>query len=203
MLDYSDYDLECDVLYDGKYMSRKTPLFLAAESGRSDIINFLLNNSKVDVNKMAEFDLLKVPNEGDPEKKTPLYIAFENMKIDAIKALLNHDYVDVNLLNEIYKEGKCISYEVFEGTYVSYSVIKHRKAVLHYAVENNLIEYVKILLDSPKTDVNLLCETCSTFWNTTSRSRMKYFSDIEEVVDIEEPFDENEVEKQAAFAHCC
>lgn len=154
---------------------------LILETGRADIVEFLLNNSKNII--------IKKLNHGDPEKKAPLYISFENRRIDVIKLLL---------LNEIIREKKYdyINYETFKDNYVSYFIIKHKKAVLHYAVQNNLIEYVRVLLDNPETDVNLLCETYSTLW-ITSLKHEKEFSDIEEVFDLDDPFEE--YEKQTAL----
>ena len=100
-------------------IDKTTPLNQAASFGLCDVVNFLLNQPKIDVNKTNNsgmsplmwaalrgnlnivVSLLDRPeinvNQSDSLGATALYLAAQNGHLNVVKALLKHPNIDVNL----------------------------------------------------------------------------------------------------------
>ncbi|KAK8838914.1 hypothetical protein M9Y10_032373 [Tritrichomonas musculus] len=140
----------------------KTPLFLAIEKQNVELVDLLLKNKSIDVNKINRFDCatkVKIKKQGSTtwyinylnitkelHEKTALFLAVEKGNIEIVKLLLSKDEIDVSIINkkeffqdntESKKWGNNLIYE---------------KDVLFLAIENDNFEIVKLLLKNSKTN---------------------------------------------------
>ncbi|KAK8892426.1 hypothetical protein M9Y10_029653 [Tritrichomonas musculus] len=116
------------------------------------LIKTHLENAKIDINKKIEIQ----NNEFQYKHKetfiislfsAPLIIAIETKSLDIVKLILNHHDIDVNLnkieYNHMYLNNKKLDYDFIK-----------EKSPLLIALQMKNMEMIKLLLSSPKIDVN-------------------------------------------------
>lgn len=138
---------------------QSTPLLVASQNDRTDIVEFLLQQDRVKVNGMvtgSQTDFCKTPlhnacsnnnvkmvsllpdqsidvNVRDVNKRNALHFACSKNNVQMVSLLLDHEFSDIN------------------------AVDVHWYNPLHYACHNNNIKIVSMLLDCKSIDVNVKC----------------------------------------------
>ena len=115
--------------------------------------DLLVKNKCIDINKLFI----------EPENsRTALYLAVKKGNIDIAKLLLENDKIDVNIINkshEIKSKSKNNELEKewchWREEYSSKFVV-HEETVLFLAIEEGYNEIIKLLLENPKTDLNII-----------------------------------------------
>lgn len=135
----------------------EVPLHVAVRNKSIDIVKLLLQNAYIDINYpmistfvSTESDFLSISRHESKRERTALHLAIENNDIEIVKLLLSNDKVDVN---------SCIKFTSFgseKNENINYScAIKQETPALYFAVDENCIEIVRLLLKNEKIDVNL------------------------------------------------
>ena len=115
---------------------RKSALIYACKKGFVDIVDLLLKNPKIDVNK-ASWEYIKFRNYKYESKYSPLVIAILDDKTEIVKLLLKQKNLNVN--NEMY---------------FLHNELEVNKTPLNIAISRKNIAIVKLLLDHPNINVN-------------------------------------------------
>lgn len=149
-------------------MKKKTPLFIAIEKNNFEIVKALVSYEKTNVNIQckifADIDYnLKSEKKWDDWPKlneygeiiyiliSPLFLAISQKNDKIIKLLLSNESIDINQLSMFYRYSN-ERYE-FQEDNTRFEVSKNP---LHFAIEKEYIDIVKLLLQSKKIDVNSL-----------------------------------------------
>lgn len=157
----------------------KTALQIAIDKNDPYIVNLLLSNKKIDVNKKCKYYIEELEN--SYEEKSALFYAIEKKNIEIIQLLLSHENIDVNNENNfcLYFNKRCEEFkwcwwisklknewthwddeEELDSCFTEeedliYEMIEnHMKTPIHLAVEQNNIEVVKLLISSNNLDIN-------------------------------------------------
>lgn len=155
----------------------RTPLYVAAEQGQSEIVKLLLQNPKLDVNlgsgckcypeeyssplciaaKNGHTEVVKLllthPNIDlnaghNRDVRTPLCLAAEYGHADVVELLLAHPNIDVNM-SSLYFDEFVVNYRGWLGDILTL------ESPLWFATKNGHTEVMKLLLSHPDVDVNL------------------------------------------------
>ena len=179
----SDFNDEINYIWNQPKGNEKdykhTALCLAILNQDIEIIDLLLKNKNIDLNKnnqidgnelnalhlsvklgyieivkkLISFDSININalcKYNSSDKKTALFIATELKNIEIIKVLLSSEKIDVNIINEIdIYYYQCSSKNIIRS-------ICSKKTVLYFAVEKGYNKIVKILLSNNKIDVNVV-----------------------------------------------
>ncbi|KAK8838525.1 response to abiotic stimulus [Tritrichomonas musculus] len=139
----------------------KSPLFAAAESGYSEIIQLLISQEKVDINqesvqiKFRSGGCVAFSITARQIMKTPLHAAIEAGKINAVKACLEQPKIDVNI-PVIVNELNCWREKEFSKFFNDKTgTIAEKIWPLYLAVKSGNIDIVVLLLNQMKIDVNM------------------------------------------------
>jgi len=129
-----------------------TPLILAIQYSKIEIVKMLLDNPNIDINIQ------------DKNGHTALIHAITNNKIEIVKMLLDHPNIDINFQN---KNGNTALIHAISNNKIEIVKMlldhpnidinfqnKNEYTALIYAIDQNNIEILKILLDNPNIDVN-------------------------------------------------
>lgn len=157
---------------------KKSILYLACKFGYINVVKYLLNNRKADINSITKvkskdnymFIYLSNLKNGkresltgriNPEdkvyiEKTALHISIEEGHTEIVQFLVSNPNIDINLKQKLY-ENDCIMEE---------------KTPLYIAIEKENTEIIKILLSRSDIDIN-----CMSVINTSV-----YMSNIKEEV---------------------
>ncbi|KAK8899206.1 hypothetical protein M9Y10_001510 [Tritrichomonas musculus] len=171
----------------------QTSLCKAVELQNIEIIKLLLSHPEIDVN---------LPEESENKSQTALYLAVELQNIEIIKLLLSHPKINVNkecnaLFDYLLSQqipfslavglGRPDIVELFlENCDIDFkkkslfSLLKsslfgsEKKTLLYFAIENENLEVVKVLLKNEDIDINELNDiyrnTKGIFYYDTERS---------------------------------
>ncbi len=179
----SDFNDEINYIWNQPKGNEKdykhTALCLAILNQDIEIVDLLLKNINIDLNKNSQidgnemnalhlsvklgyieivkklisFDSININalcKYNSSDKKTALFIATELKNIEIIKVLLSSEKIDVNIINEIdIYYYQCSSKNIIRS-------ICSKKTVLYFAVEKGYNKIVKILLSNNKIDVNIV-----------------------------------------------
>ena len=153
ILDKYDIDINSSISVKERNMNiEKTPLHIAIENENVAIIQLLLENPKIDVNKIEKNE----PTEEEKEKwkninignliileeKTALILAIEKDNTEIIQLLLRNPNIDINKkIRKNIETGKCLHQHT-------------EKTALHFSVEREKLEIIKLLVSNPKIDIN-------------------------------------------------
>ena len=140
----------------GKFNSLKkeAPIHLAISNNELNCFNQFLKREDIDLTclKIQKFNLWKKIEE---KVLTPLQIAIIKGRTSMVKALLEKQNIDINNVSKIVKhefDNKTMK-TMFSNGY-KYLIIDNQRTALHFAVENNDLEIVKLLLERPDIDAN-------------------------------------------------
>ena len=157
----------------------KTPLYLAIEKGNNEIIQLLLENEKIDLNVVNKietktdeyYEKYNKYKRGNTigwsvsttkkEEKTAFYLAVEKGNLELIKKMLSNEKVDINIVKKsetkIYDEKD--AYVAATDSEIQETIETEFKTALYYAVENEKLELLNLLLSNESIDVNLACKS--------------------------------------------
>ncbi|KAK8834772.1 hypothetical protein M9Y10_003628 [Tritrichomonas musculus] len=158
---------------------KQTSLFLAIEKGNSEIIHLLLQKEKIDFSAVNEiktetneyYEKYRRYQDGNiyrwsvktikKEEKTSFYLAVEKGNLEIIQYLLSSEKVDINIPNRsetiIDSDKDEYSYDATDSD-LETTKDTEIKTALYFAVENEKIEILKLLLNNEKIDANIPCE---------------------------------------------
>ncbi|KAK8852941.1 hypothetical protein M9Y10_017936 [Tritrichomonas musculus] len=121
----------------------RTPLYIAAEKGNNDIVNLLLSQEKIEVNRKLTTKYHYFYKD-EIREKSAIHIALEKRNFDTVQILLNSNKIEINQK-------------------LNYSFIKHSKSctqnqektLLYLAIEKENEEIVQSILSHENVDVNI------------------------------------------------
>lgn len=140
---------------------KKSILYLACQFGYINIVKYLLNNQKTNINLLTKvkssddvFIYLSNMKNGKRQflngsikpkdqiyaEKTALHIAIENGHTEIVQFLISNPNIDINLKQKLYNND-CIMEE---------------HTPLYIAIENEKTEIIKILLSHSDIDINCI-----------------------------------------------
>ena len=107
------------------YDPYRTPLMLASKNGHANVVEKLLSENGINVNKYNDYD-----------GKTALHLASMEGNSDVVRVLLQHEDIDINMETEPMDE------------------MDDFRTALHYAAINRHVEVVQMLIEEEEIDVN-------------------------------------------------
>ena len=168
----------------------KTPLYLAIEKGNNEIIQLLLENEKIDLNVVNKietktdeyYEKYNKYKRGNTigwsvsttkkEEKTAFYLAVEKGNLELIKKMLSNDKVDINIIkkSETKINDDKDAYVEATDSEIQETIETVFKTALYFAVENEKLELLNLLLSNESIDVNLACKSDEYY-------RLAYFNE--------------------------
>ena len=133
----------------GFYQLVGNGLYNAVLHDNSKIVKLLLNDKNIDVNKKSYQKFFLADSFIHMNENIPLFMAIENKNIEIIKLLLSHPKIDINMYSLIYDANK-------NPNENENSKLFHRQTALYLTIKSECLEIVKLLLNHPNVDVNIM-----------------------------------------------
>lgn len=143
-------------------------LYYATENGFSDIVQILASDNNININS-EYIQIMPYPPDHwhyfrNDLTETSLVVAARKGYNKIIQILLQHPNINPNYVNELHYKND------WEDEGEGMVLTSEKASALHVAVYKEKVDAVKILVECPKVDVNLIMDYYSygeEYWNET------------------------------------